>query len=142
MSVNHYRIGARPDAVRFDRSAFVSAVADNAAGGTYGTARRFIVGGYADSVVIRATATRAQRAATAAAFAAAHSGLPVGFWRDHNGRTWLDVVQSFDNATDAVGAAERNGEREVWDAYAGRAFTPAELRPCPENEVCWTCRPE
>ncbi len=111
-------VAARPASTK-KGTAFVTAVADGTAdGGTFGVYPnhgRYIVGGFADSVVIRATADRAARAATAAAFVAAHPGEAYGFWRDENGRVWLDVVRPFITLAAAILTAEENGERAIYD---------------------------
>lgn len=103
---------------------FVTDVANNdSVGGTYGAIYgRFIVGGYADSVVIKANATRGERAASAIAYAADRTVSPrdgVGFWRDGNGRVWLDAVRSFETIVSAIGAATRNGELAIFDSESG-----------------------
>lgn len=103
---------------------FVTDVAnDESAGGTYGAVQgRYVVGGYADSVVIKANATRGERAASAIAYAADRTVSPrdgVGFWRDGNGRVWLDAVRSFETIVSAIGAATRNGELAIFDSESG-----------------------
>ncbi len=116
--VGIYGVGPMASTARTqDLSAFVSAVAEGSAGGTFGTDARFIVGGFSDSLVIRAGATAAQRADTAARFVAdTYAGQAVGFWRDtETGRTWLDVVRGFDTLYEAIMAAESNGELAFYD---------------------------
>lgn len=104
---------------------FVSDVAGGVGtGGTYGAGvGRYVVGGWADSVVIRAGANRAARTASALAFVAdvpitAHEG--IGYWSDsETGRVWLDVVQSFDWRDLAEDAARANGELAYFDRQTG-----------------------
>lgn len=117
---------------------FVSAVAGPVeyAGGTFGaTSARYVVGGYADSVVLRRAATRAERVSAALEFV---RGIPldewqgVGFWQDSLGRVWLDVVRGFDTLNGAKGAARENGELAIWDSVAG-----AEIAIAPSPISAW-----
>ncbi len=112
--------------------AFVAAVADGGTGGTFGTYPnhgRYIVGGFFDAVVIRANATRSQRAASAAAFVSAHPHEAYGFWQDENGRTWLDIVRPFITLAAAVLIASENGERAIYDTELERSV-PLDRCPC------------
>lgn len=109
---------------------FVTDVAnDDSAGGTYGAPHgRYVVGGYADSVVIKASATRGERAASAIAFAADRLVSPtwgIGFWRDANGRTWLDAVRGFDVPEVAIRQARANGELAIYDRETDSEITVA-----------------
>lgn len=113
-----YGVGPTPaPRLRPGLSTFVTDVAyGDSDGGTYGTDARYVVGGYADAVVIRASASRSQRAASASEFVIANAGMAVGFWRDLNtGRTWLDVCRGFDDIDEAWDAAGENGELAFYD---------------------------
>lgn len=126
---------ARRDA----RLAFVQGVADlftrtgprlaRSGGGTFAPdVRRYVVGGYGDAVVIKATATRAEAITTASLFASAVTftnhgtvggQLGIGFWVDPaTGRVWLDRVRSFDDLGDALKAGRVNGELAIFDTHA------------------------
>lgn len=108
--------------------AFVDAVANQRdTGGTYGAfGGRYVVGGFADSVVLRAGATRSERAASAAAFVSGVNvgqRFGVGYWRDADtGRVWLDRVHAFTSREDALTAARTNGELAVYDVTDGRVI--------------------
>jgi hypothetical protein len=133
MTVNHYAIGSVPTRERDDETArFITDVARAKAygltGGTYGGPRgRYVVGGFADSVVIRATATHSQRADSAQRFAEEHTGA-VGFWVDEaTGRTWLDSVRIFDSLADAYRNAKANGEIAFYDREANAEIRLADV---------------
>lgn len=144
--------GVGPTAARAERpdntatvSAFVCGVRDwflaatDAAGtfgGTYGidAAARYVVGGYADSVVIRAEANTGQAMGAAVAFAEANPprhyaygrSYGLGWWFDPaTGRVWLDAVRGFDDYADACDAAIRNGEKAIYRASDGQAIDVA-----------------
>lgn len=119
----HVRPCGRVDPYRAYRAAeaeaFVSAVAGGiATGGTFGaTHGRYVVGGWADSVVIRAGADRSSRVASALSFVNGRDITPsegVGFWAEE-GRVWLDVARSFDWRGQAEEAARENGELAIFD---------------------------
>ncbi len=113
-------------------TAFVAAVANGGTGGTFGIHPghgRYTVGGFFDAVVIRANATRSQRAASAAAFVSAHPHEAYGFWQDENGRTWLDIVRPFITLAAAVLIASENGERAIYDTETERSM-PLDRCPC------------
>lgn len=112
-------IGSRGPAL--DRRDFVIAAAQGI-DGTFGDdgQGRYVVGGAADSVVLRATATPAQRVASAADFLAAHPGETVGVWTDsETSRTWLDVVTTHADEAGALAVARERGELAIYDRYAG-----------------------
>lgn len=119
-------VGPRTMRVRTTEfSIFVRDVAAGNAGGTYGVRGRFIVGGFSDSVVIRANASSSCRAAAASEFASgrdfpADMSEGIGFWVDPTtGRTWLDVVRGFDDVEEAKAAARANGEIAYFDTLIG-----------------------
>jgi hypothetical protein len=121
----HLTVVPHADTYRDDSAAsFVSALANGwTAAGTFGASGRYVVGGFADSVVVRACATRAERTASALAFVA---GAPigtdhgVGFWQEgQNGRVWLDRVRSFDDRDVAIAWARANGEIAIYDRFGG-----------------------
>lgn len=125
-----YGVGPTPesDADRIEKvrragtvSRFIGSVRENEGGGTFGvsSAYRYIVGGYADSVVLRAGATGNERSASALAYAEGKEigrQYGVGFWRDDTtGRVWLDTVRGFASYVDALVEAYANGEIAIWD---------------------------
>lgn len=96
-------------------------------GGTFGFARgnpHYVVGGYADSLVIKREATPAQIKASVLAYASdkpiqGDSGL--GYWRDEDtSRIWLDSVRGFNSHELAWHAAHGNGELAFWDLQEGQ----------------------
>lgn len=105
-------------------SAFIAAVRDafrppnmGTDGGAFGTSGRFIVGGFSDAVVIAMHRSPEAAAEIALRYAADHPYGGLGLWRDGNtGRVWLDVVQGFDDVTEALSNAARNGELAIWDS--------------------------
>ncbi len=108
-------------------TAFVVAVADATDGRGFFLAPdawpgRYIVGGYADAVVLRYGASRYERALSASAFVAGNPGESYGFWHDENGRTWLDVIVAIDCAFSAARCAAQNGEQFVYDTATGRTL--------------------
>lgn len=113
------------------RSAFVpTTYVDHNTGGTYGVSGFYVVGGYADAVVIRATAAPHEAMASAVAFAtvnaaAIRDGHGLGWWADANGRVWLDVVRTFDDYAAAIDAAVANGERAICRLSDGQAIDVA-----------------
>lgn len=97
-------------------------------GGTHGLdGYRYVVGGFADAVVLKFDPTPAGAMRSAVEFATANrpilAGTGLGWWLDERtGRIWLDVVRGFDHVSDAVRAARANGEIAAFDRETGEAF--------------------
>lgn len=101
---------------------FVRDVSAGGPGGSYGLARgRYVVGGWANALVLRKGAGTAERLDAALLFVANHSG-PFGYWTDDNGRTWLDVVIATDDRVTANRWAIQNGELAIYDRELDRVL--------------------
>lgn len=111
------------------RNAFASEAAYD--GGTYGVSEdlRYVVGGFADSVVLRADATPHGAFASALTYAESNPSAGLGWWIDTDtGRVWLDAVHGYASVSDAYAAAIRNGEISIFDSQSGQPISVASIR--------------
>lgn len=125
-----------------------AAIVDGDAGGTYGVptgdaSHRYVVGGYGDAVVLRkghedsgVIVRPTVRRFIETNVLLQVDGYGIGFWRDANGRVWLDVVSTYANAGLAGLAARQNGELAVWDSVALREVPTADLEPSHRCSYC------
>lgn len=104
--------------------AIMAEILTGAIGGTHGVdaSNGYVVGGYADSLVIRRrTGTSPDSLYNAiygyvAENASWDSAYGIGWWRDSaTGRFWLDVVSVHATESGARRSAVANGELAIWD---------------------------
>lgn len=106
---------------------FIVDVSAGGPGGSYGLRRgRYVVGGWVNSVVIRKQAETAERLRAAMDFTQQHEG-PFGYWKDDNGRYWLDVVIGTDDFDTAVRWARTNGEIAIYDTRWDEAINITQM---------------